>query len=145
MTSAGRTREARGECRVFSTGDQQVVETWIVGQKNGSSGNRVQSRNPLRVLKFRRWILGGMAPMSNERKTTALARILGQGLTRHWRIGDRNIPGQVASQRSLPPSLTALLFQPMIVWDFNHWTSEPCLPKSNVELPRARFSRMNQK
>ena len=48
------------------------------------------------------------APMSNrEAKQRPLSRTLGKGLTRHWRIGDRDIPWQVASQQSLPPFLPA--------------------------------------
>ena len=53
-----------------------------------------------------------------------------QGLTRHWRIGDRDIPWQVASQQSLPPFLPAQGFHPNSTLEINHWTSERCLPKS---------------
>ena len=51
--------------------------------------------------------------MSNrEAKQRPLPRNLGNGLTRHWRIGDRDIPWQVASQQSLPPFLPASALDP---------------------------------
>ena len=40
-----------------------------------------------------------------------LAENLGQGLTRRGRSGDQDIPGQVASQQSLPPLLLAVVWQ----------------------------------
>ena len=62
-------------------------------------------------------------PMCQSRKRP-LAENLGQGLTRHWRIGDQDIPWQVASQQSLPPLLRAGALQQIAVSPCNHWTSE---------------------
>ncbi len=73
--------------------------------------------------------------MSNSFKQNGLGGELpGEGLTRHWRIGDRDIPWQVASQQSLPPFLPTLVFHPNSTTEINHWTSESCLPKSTAEL-----------
>ena len=41
-----------------------------------------------------------------------LPALAGRSQTRHWRIGDRSIPWQVASQQSLPPFPPAKSFQP---------------------------------
>ena len=45
--------------------------------------------------------------MSNVQKQRPLSRRPDKGQTRQWRIGDRDIPWQVASQQSLPPFLSA--------------------------------------
>ena len=80
--------------------------------------------------------------MSNVQKQRPLSRRPDKGQTRHWRIGDRDIPWQVASQQSLPPFLSAgELHQNMTVIS-NHWTSELCLRKSIFRFG-TRLSRMN--
>ena len=53
-----------------------------------------------------------------------LAETLDQGLTRHGRIGDQDVPGQVASQQSLPLLLRAEVLQQIAISPCNHWTSE---------------------
>ena len=51
----------------------------------------------------------GIAAMSNELfEKASEPRILGSDVTRHWRIADRAIPEQVASQQCLPAFHSAL-------------------------------------
>ena len=45
-------------------------------------------------------------------ETQLLPGLASRSQTRHWRIGDRSIPWQVASQQSLPPFPPATSFQP---------------------------------
>src|SRR5262245_33204012 len=52
-----------------------------------------------------------MTPMSNGERKQPWTRGPRQGQTRHWRIGDRNLPRQVASQHRLS------LFLPAMGWD----------------------------
>ena len=47
--------------------------------------------------------------------------------TRHWRIGDRDIPRQVASQQSLLPFHPARLLSTKVRTLTTHWISERCL------------------
>jgi hypothetical protein len=70
--------------------------------------------------------------MSHE-KQRPLSRILGKGLTRHWRIGDREIPWQVASQQSPPPFLPASPFDPKTVLDVMRFRP------ANIRLINSRF------
>ena len=74
-------------------------------------------------------------PMS--KKQEPLSRPPDKGQTRHWRIGDRDLPGQVASQQSLPPFLSAGKLHQNLTILSNHWTSEPCLRKSIPHSARA--------
>ena len=62
--------------------------------------------------------------MSNEEKQWPLPRPPDKDQTRHWRIGDRDIPWQVASQQSLPPFFSAFELPPKWGAKCNHWTSE---------------------
>ena len=69
--------------------------------------------------------------MSNGPEKRPLALYVTRGLIRPWRIGDLDIPCQVASPQSLTPFLQAKTFYPQSWTGSNHhWTSEPCLEKS---------------
>ena len=51
-------------------------------------------------------------PINQAEEMQLLPALAGRSQTRHWRIGDRSIPWQVASQQSLPPFPPAKSFQP---------------------------------
>jgi len=74
-------------------------------------------------------------PLSRQTQRPLPMNVIDRGQAHHWRTGDLDIPCQVASPQSLTPFLQAKRPYPSPHRNRkHHWTPEPCLRKSTLQL-----------